>query len=288
VAGLAGVAVLGMQLMEPAGEWLREAPSQLRALAPTLREMTRPMHEANAVAEDIARAASDEGNGEKIEKVAVVPVEEASPYAGLLEAPMAIVSVLAIAILALFFMVYGGRIQRSAISMLPGRQQKRVTVEILQSIEQEVSRYVLTITTINLLLGAAYATALFLLLDMPLGDVLLWGTMVALLNFAPYVGPLIGFVVMGLVGLIEYDQTWMALAPVGIYLVLQVLEGNFITPIVVGSRMSVSPLVLLLALAVFGWMWGMVGLLLAVPLLVCFKIVLERVEGGEAWARLLE
>jgi predicted PurR-regulated permease PerM len=147
---------------------------------------------------------------------------------------------------------------------------------------------VLTITTINLLLGAAYATALFLLLDMPLGDVLLWGTMVALLNFAPYVGPLIGFVVMGLVGLIEYDQTWMALAPVGIYLVLQVLEGNFITPIVVGSRMSVSPLVLLLALAVFGWMWGMVGLLLAVPLLVCFKIVLERVDGGEGWAKLLE
>ncbi|GAB3735480.1 AI-2E family transporter [Luteimonas pelagia] len=289
LAGLAGVAALGVQLMEPAGEWLREAPAQLRELAPTLREMTRPMQEANQAAEDIARAAApDAGEGDKIEKVAVVPAEEASPYAGLLQTPMAIISVLAIAILALFFMVYGGRIQRSAISMLPSRQQKRVTVDLLHSIEQEVSRYVLTITTINLVLGAAYAASLFFLLDMPLGDVLLWGTMVALLNYAPYVGPLIGFVVMGLVGLIAYGQTWMALGPVGIYVVLQVLEGNFITPIVVGSRMSVSPLILMLALAVFGWMWGIVGLLLAVPLLVCFKLVLERLEGGEGWAKLLE
>jgi predicted PurR-regulated permease PerM len=185
-------------------------------------------------------------------------------------------------------MVYGGRIQRNAVAMLPSRQQKLVTVEIMQSIELEVSRYVLTISTINFVLGAAYAACLYFFLDMELGDVLLWGTMVALLNYAPYVGPLIGFVVMALVGLIEYDQLWMAMAPAGIYVALQAIEGNFITPIIVGSRMSVSPLILMLSLAVFGWMWGIIGLLLAVPLLVCFKIVLARIEGGEGWAKLLE
>jgi predicted PurR-regulated permease PerM len=251
--------------------------------------MTRPMQEANRAAEDIARAASaDEGEAEKVEKVEVVPPEEAGPYAGLLETPMIIVSILAVAILTLFFMVYGGRIQRNAVAMLPSRQQKLVTVEIMQSIELEVSRYVLTISTINFVLGAAYAACLYFFLDMELGDVLLWGTMVALLNYAPYVGPLIGFVVMALVGLIEYDQLWMAMAPAGIYVALQAIEGNFITPIIVGSRMSVSPLILMLSLAVFGWMWGIIGLLLAVPLLVCFKIVLARIEGGEGWAKLLE
>lgn len=286
VVGLAGALVLGKQLVEPAGEWLREAPRELRRLAPTVREMTRPMQEASAAAEDIARAAS--GDTEAAQKVEVVTPQQASPYAALLTTPMIIISVLAVAILTLFFMVYGHRIQRSAIAMLPSRQQKRVTVEILQSIERDVSRYVATISAINFLLGATFAAALYFLLDMPLPEVLLWGTMVALLNFAPYVGATIAFVVMLAVGFVKYEETLMALAPAGIFLVLQATEGNFVTPIVLGSRLALSPLILILALAVFGFMWGILGLLLAVPLLVSFKIVLGRIEGGEGWAKLLE
>jgi predicted PurR-regulated permease PerM len=286
VVGLAGALMLGKQLVEPAGEWLREAPRELRRLAPTVREMTRPMQEASEAAADIARAAG--GETETAQKVEVVTRQQASPYAALLTTPIIIISVLAVAILTLFFMVYGHRIQRSAIAMLPSRQQKKVTVEILQSIEKEVSRYVATISAINALLGAAFAASLYFLLDMSLPEVLLWGTMVALLNFAPYVGATIAFVVMLAVGFVKYEETLMALAPAGIFLVLQATEGNFVTPIVLGSRMSLSPLILILALAVFGFMWGILGLLLAVPLLVSFKIVLSRIEGGEGWARLLE
>lgn len=286
VVGLAGAVMLGKQLVQPAGEWLREAPRELRRLAPTVREMTRPMQEASAAAADIARAAG--GETETTQKVEVVTSQQASPYAALLATPMIIISVLAVAILTLFFMVYGHRIQRSAIAMLPSRQQKKVTVEILQSIEREVSRYVLTISLINAILGAAFAAALYFLLDMSLPEVLLWGTMVALLNFAPYVGALIAFVVMLAVGFVKYEDTLMALAPAAIFLALQATEGNLVTPVVLGSRMSLSPLILILALAVFGWMWGILGLLLAVPLLVSFKIVLSRIEGGEGWAKLLE
>ena len=83
-------------------------------------------------------------------------------------------------------------------------------------------------------------------------------------------------------------ENWMALAPAGIYLVVHTLEGQLITPIILGRSMRLSPLVLILALMVFGWMWGIVGLLLAVPLLVCIKLVLSRVEGMEGWARLME
>jgi predicted PurR-regulated permease PerM len=286
VVGLAGALMLGKQLVQPAGEWLREAPRELRRLAPTVREMTRPMKEASEAAQDIARAAG--GEGAAAQKVEVVTPQQASPYAALLTTPMIIVSVLAVAILTFFFMVYGHRIQRSAIAMLPSRQQKKVTVEILQSIEREVSRYVLTISAINALLGTAFAACLYFFLGMSLPDVLLWGTMIALLNFAPYVGPLIGFVVMLAVGFVEYEETWRALMPAAIYLALQATEGNFITPIVLGQRMSLSPLILILALAVFGFLWGILGLLLAVPLLVSFKIVLGRIEGGEGWAKLLE
>ena len=112
--------------------------------------------------------------------------------------------------------------------------------------------------------------------------------MAALLNFAPYVGPLIGMLAMLLVGFIGFDDPLRALMPAVAYLLLHTIEGQIVTPIVLGRRMALSPLVLILALMLFGWLWGIVGLLLAVPLLVCAKLVLARIEGMEGWARLLE
>lgn len=283
--GIAGGVMLGKQLVAPAGEWLREAPRELRRLTPTLREMTRPVKEANEAAEDIARAAGGEDAGRRVE---VVQTQQSDPYKALMTTPMIVVSILAVVILTFFFMVYGERIQRNGIAMLSSRSQKRVTLEILQAIEQEVSRYVLTISAINATLGAVFAACLHFFADMPLDDALLWGTMVALLNFAPYVGPLIGLVVMVAVGFLAYEETWQALLPAAMFLGLQTLEGHFITPVVLGSRMALSPLILILALMLFGWLWGIIGLLLAVPLLVCTKLVLARIEGMEGWARLLE
>ncbi|HTL14177.1 MAG TPA: AI-2E family transporter, partial [Thermomonas sp.] len=136
--------------------------------------------------------------------------------------------------------------------------------------------------------GLVFAACLTFFLDVPPDDALLWGTMAALLNFAPYVGPLIGIMVMLLMGFASFDEPLRALVPAAIYLGLHTLEGQIITPIVLGRTMAISPLVLILALMLFGWLWGIVGLLLAVPLLVCVKIVLARIEGMDGWARLLE
>ena len=102
-----------------------------------------------------------------------------------------------------------------------------------------------------------------------LPEALLWGTVVAVLNFAPYVGPLIGVILMLLVGFVTYKEPWLSVLPALVFLGLHTLEGQIITPIVLGRRMALSPLVLILALMLFGWLWGIIGLLLAVPLLVC-------------------
>ena len=285
VLGIAGAVFLGRQLMAPAGEWIRQVPAQLRELAPKVRTLAKPVQEANKAAQNIARAAG--GDTAASRPVQVVRAEAADPYATLTATPRMLASVLAVVLLTFFFMVYGQNLQRNAIALLPHRQQKRVTVEILQSIEREVSRYVLTISIINALLGLALAGALFWL-GVPLPEALLWGTMAALLNFAPYVGPLLGMLIMLVMGFVAFDAVWPSLLPAGIYLALHTLEGQLITPIVLGRRMALSPLVLILALMVFGWLWGIVGLLLAVPLLVCVKIVLSRVDGMECWAKLLE
>ena len=281
VVGLAGTVVLAQKLIEPAGEWITQVPREMRDIAPKLRDLVQPVREANEAAENIARAAG--GNEEKPQVVAT----EADTYETLTATPRMIASVLAVVLLTFFFMVYGQSLQRKAIELLPDRHQKRVTVDILQSIEHEMSRYVLTISMINVLVGLALAGALFWM-GIPGDEAMLWGTMAALLNYAPYVGPLVGIMVMLLMGFVAFDDLWQSVAPAAIYLGLHTLEGQFITPIVLGARMALSPLVLILALMVFGWLWGIVGLLLAVPLLVCIKIVLSRIEGLEGWATLME
>ncbi len=285
LAGIALAVLLGRELVQPAGEWLSEAPRQLRSLAPKLQKLAKPMQEANKAAENIARAAGGENTGRPVQ---VVKTEVNDPYKSLVATPMAIASVLAVVLLSFFFMVYGQDLQRHAIALLPDRQKKRMTVDILQAIESELSRYVLTISVINAVVGLVFAGCLYFFLKVPLDEALLWGTMAAILNFAPYVGPLIGMVVMLVMGFSTFDNTVQALLPAAIYLGLHTLEGQIVTPIVLGRRMALSPLVLILALMVFGWLWGIVGLLLAVPLLVCVKIVLTRIEGLDGWSKLLE
>ena len=284
-SGLALAILLGQQLVQPASEWIREAPRELRSLAPKLQKLAKPMQDANKAAENIARAAGGENTSRPVQ---VVRTEVNDPYRVLTTTPRMVASILAVVLLTFFFMVYGQDLQRHAIALLPDRQKKRVTVEILHTIEIEVSRYVLTISVINMVVGLVFAACLYLGLDLPLDQALLWGTLAAILNFAPYVGPLIGIVVMLLMGFSSFNDPLQALLPAAIYLGLHTLEGQIVTPIVLGKRMALSPLILILALMVFGWMWGIIGLLLAVPMLVCVKIVLTRIEGMEGWAKLLE
>src|SRR5690606_12720411 len=160
---------LGYLMLPSAAAWAREAPGELRQLAPKLRELAKPVREANQAAESFARAAGGQ-TGRQPQLVRT----EADPWRHLVTTP------------------------RLLASLLAGRQQQKFTVEILQSIEREVSRYVLTISVINGVVGLSFAFALYLM-QIPLPEALMWGTMVALLNFAPYVGPLLGVLAMLLV-----------------------------------------------------------------------------------------
>lgn len=281
--GIAAAILLGSLLADPAGDLFRQLPREMRQLAPKLRELARPVQEAKKGAENIARVAG----GEEAGAVKVVRTEVNDPYRALTATPRMLASVLAVVLLTFFFMVYGDGLQKKVLGLLPSKQQKRLTVEILESIERELSRYVLTISVINGLLGMVFAGVL-LGLGLPLPEALMWGTLAGVLNYAPYVGPLVGVAASLLMGFVHFDDPLHALLPAGVYLLLHAIESQLVTPIVLGRRMALSPLVLILGLMVFGWLWGFIGLLLAVPLLACTKLVLERLDGMEAWARLLE
>lgn len=287
VGGLALTVFLASLLLAPATVWVKKAPQELQQLAPKLKKLTRQVDQANRAAASIATAT---GATSAAATAAVNDaVKPASPnlWTAIWGAPRALAGILAVVLLSLFFLVHGENLQRNAISLLPDRHRKKLTVDILRTIEAEISRYVVTISLINLVLGLVL-TGLLWWLGLDLADALLWGALGALLNFAPYVGPLIGVLALALVGVVEFDTPARMLAPPALYLGLQLLESEILTPLILGRRMSLSPLVMLLWLMLWGWLWGVAGVLLALPMLVCFKIVAGRVDGWQGWAKVME
>lgn len=286
IGGLALAVWLASLLVTPATDWVKQAPAQLRELAPKLKSLTRQVEQANKAAASIVKAAGASGPA----STAAADADKPQPpnlWTIISSAPRMLASVLAVVLLAYFFLVYGEGLQRHAIARLPDAEKKIMTIEILRTIESDLSSYVLTISAINVGLGLILTGGLFWL-GLDLSDALLWGTVAALLNFVPYVGPLTGVATLALVGVVAFNQPAQMLVPPALYLALHLTESQFVTPIILGRRMSISPLVMLLWLMLWGFLWGIPGLLLAVPMLASLKIVAERVEGWQGWAKVIE
>ena len=115
----------------------------------------------------------------------------------------------------------------------------------------------------------------------------MWGVMVAVLNFVPYLGAFVGIVCMTFGAVLSFDSFGFSLIFPGCYLLLATLEGNFITPMVMGRSLTLNPVLVLLSLTFWGWMWGIVGVILAVPILAAFKIFCTHIEQMEPLAEFM-
>lgn len=289
--GVALAIALASQLVAPATEWAQRAPQALRDVAPKLRGIVRQVEAANKAATSIAAAAGadDAAASRGARTTPAAPSDAIAPpslWSVIRAAPAMLAWFGAVILLGYFFVVFGVDLQYRAIALLPDRQKKKLTHEILRTIELELSRYVMTISLINAALALALALA-FWLLGLAPGDALLWGTIGGLLNFAPYIGPVLGVITLGVVGVVAFDAPLQMAMPALCYLGLQLLESEVVTPIILGRRWRISPLVVLLWLVFCGWLWSIPGVLLAVPVLVSFKIVAERVEGLRGWAKVI-
>jgi len=182
-----------------------------------------------------------------------------------------------VTVILLFFLLASGDLfLRKLIRVLPRLEDKRRAVDIARQVERDISGYLGTVTTINLGLGAAVAIC-FTLIGVP--TPLLWGAMVACTNFVPYLGPAINYGVFAMVGLLTFDTVPRMLAPAGLFLVLNVLEAYLVTPMVLGKRLTLNPVMLFVGLTFWGWLWGIVGAILAVPILVVCKIFCDHIEA---------
>lgn len=279
VATLAGTGAVGMFVAKPAGEWVRKVPFVLRDVAPKLREMVQPFRQATEAGQTLDTITGDSDGS--VERVVVRP-----PRADLLSAtPKVLGSIFAVILLTFAFLVFGDDVLAKLLALRPTRAHRKLTGEIVQQIQSDLSRYMLTISATSTVLGLATAAWLFYL---GVDDPILWGVIAALLNLTPFIGPLLTSLLLVLVGLAEFNTFGAAMMPAVGFLVLHTLESQALTPLVLGRTMRINPLAIILWLLVWGWLWGMVGLLVAVPMLVCLKIVASRVRGWEHWSRLLE
>lgn len=274
------VGVVFASLAPPAREWAARAPRAIAHLESSLRDLRRPLQAATKATEQLGKLA-ELGGGRTTQVVSATPGMLAQVAAA---APALIAEFVVTIFLAFLFLLHGDDLLRKFVTLAPHLRAKRDLVAATRQAQHELSLYMITITLINAGLGLATAFALYLL-HVP--DPLLWGGVAALLNYAPFIGPLVTALLLAFAGFAEFASPLQALAAPAAFLALHLVEGQVVTPHLVGRRLALDPVMVLLALVVLGWAWGAAGLLIAVPLLTCAKIIAERMPEAQPLAILL-
>ena len=184
-----------------------------------------------------------------------------------------------------FLLISGDTFLRRLVEIVPSFRDKRRVVEMSQQIEDNVSAYLTTITLMNALVGVATGVAMW---ACGLGDPLLWGFVAFALNYVPIMGPALGAVLFLMAGLLTIDPLFQALLPVGLYMLIHVIEGESVTPLLLARRFTLNPVLVIISLIFWFWMWGVPGAILAVPMLAIAKIICDGVRPLNALGRFLE
>jgi len=189
-------------------------------------------------------------------------------------------------VLFLFFLLLSGDIfLHRLVEIMPRFSSKRQVVDISQQIESDISAYLVTITIMNAAVGIAMALTMWLT---GVGDPILWGTVAFLLNYVPILGTALGVLIFLLAGLLTFDTLWQALLPAGLYLGFHLIEGETVTPMLLSRRFTLNPVLVIISLVFWFWMWGIPGVILAVPMLAITKIICDRVRPLAAFGHFLE
>jgi predicted PurR-regulated permease PerM len=187
-------------------------------------------------------------------------------------APSVIIQVFFGVLVVFFFLSGWTRLRQRTITSRSSFGGAMATARVIQNVVDDTSAYLGTITIINLTLGVAIAGVLYVM-GMPYP--LMWGGIVALLNYVPYFGPIAAAGLLALGGLMTFHDIWVALLPAFIMIGCHLVEANAITPLIVGHRLTINPILILVSISFWSWVWGTAGTLLAVPLLIILQTVIR-------------
>ncbi|HEX7109996.1 MAG TPA: AI-2E family transporter, partial [Aestuariivirga sp.] len=268
-SALAGAILLGglsagYIVSGPVSGWIENAPEIQRTLTERVRSISGIFAQFEKISDDLKNTATP-ASGEPVNEVVVkqswlpailsiafYPASSAAMFTGAV-------------ILSLFLMASGNLLYEKLINIMPTLTDKKNALRIVQDVEKEVSTYLLLHSAINAGVGVAIA-GLFYFIGMP--SAYLWAFLAFILNFIPYAGPVGGAILSGLVGLVVFDSLGYALLALALYAAVVTIENQFVSPIVLGRRLQLNSVAILLAIAFWGWIWGISGIVLAMPLLV--------------------
>ena len=272
-----GVALVGavaaVLLSGPVSVWIDNAPQlgiELRARLQGLAASLELVHQASDQVERLTAGVADP----EVQRVAV---ESPGLLTMAVSNAASVFATLVVAlVLALFLLASGDLFYVKLIEAFPRFGDKKRALRIVYGIERSVSRYLAVVTIINLLLGIVVGLGMWAL-GMP--QPMIWGVMAFLVNYLPYIGPLVGAGLIAAVAIVSFDSLGQAaLAPV-VFLTATTIEGQFITPVVLGRQLELNTVSVFVTVVFWAWLWGIPGALMAVPFLVCLKVVCDNVAS---------
>jgi predicted PurR-regulated permease PerM len=268
-------------LAGPAADWAGKLPEAIPKLKDSLSFLQGPIDAFQGMMKQIEGVAGDVGPA---------PQGSGIPGSALLGAVLSrsatATSGVFTTLLILFYMLVSGEtFLRRMVEILPRFKDKRQAVELSLHIERDVSAYLLTVFCINAVVGVATGCVMW---ACGVANPVLWGAIAFVLNFVPILGAMVGVVIFLMVSVLSLGVTWWALLPVGLYFGIHMIEGEFVTPMLLAKRFTINPVALILALIFWYWMWGVPGAILAVPLLAITKIVCDDLRPLRAFGHLLE
>jgi len=252
----------------PASDWVARVPSQI----PKVRAALEPVFDLYKNLDRFIARIANQIEINHASHARTVTIEQPNSVMGLLatSAPHLLIQ-LFFSLLVIFFFLAGWTTMRKRTIVSRGSFEGALTTaRVIQQVVDATSTYLGTITLINVGLGALTATVLWWL-GMP--SPIMWGGIVAVANYIPYLGPIASALLLFLGGLMTFPDIWGALLPPAVFIGFHLVEANFFTPMVVGHRLTISPLSILVSLSFWEWVWGTTGALLAVPLLIIMKTV---------------
>ena len=254
-------------IVVPAMDWVVRVPERIgrvqEALAPVLDLYKNLDNYIDRIFSQIAVSS---------EEVRSVRVETPNSMLGLLtaSAPHALIQLFFALLVVYFFLAGWTGMRRKTITSRGSFEGAMTTARVIQQVVEATSTYIGTITVINVALGALTALILWALgMDSPV----MWGGIVAVANYIPYLGPIVSALLLFVGGLMTFPDVWSAMLPPAIFVGLHMVEANAITPMIVGKKLTINPLLILVALSFWAWVWGTTGALLAVPLLIIMNTI---------------
>jgi len=273
VLGFLGVAnIVLAAIIVPAVQFFRLLPERIGRVQMNLKPL---LEFYNSIEKYVDKTAMRLAAG-SAKNVADAAQATAVPPRSLVElvavsAPSVFIHIFFGTLIVYFFLSGWTRLRRQTITSRASFDGALATARVIQDVVDDTSSYLGTITVINLALGLVIAVALWMM-GMPYP--LMWGGIVALLNYIPYFGPIAAAMLLALGGLMVFADPGVALLPALIMIGAHLLEANVITPLIVGHRLTINPIMILISISFWGWVWGTPGALLAVPLLIILQTIL--------------